>query len=701
MGSLFRSTSDRDMRRGDAETERRGVTFGYPSRWRLWALGLLTAVTLGCASGDTEPPTPVAPDPTVTQDIEIRALLLLLTDRLTYDPITFSRALNEGPAVRRQLAYTMARIGDRRGGAVLEGLLGDPDAGVRRVAAFALGELGETTYPQGARALLGAVHDTDLETGRLAVEALAKIGVRLEDIIPRLSQAPSEEILARLMPSLYRFRGPAVLRWSAQGRESSDPRVRAMAAYGIARNAQPEAASALRELLDDDDPWVRGWGARGLGQVGERADLERLRPLLDDAEPGPIIQALRAGRRLVDDAKAAPSSDWQPRLLELLKDPRPGVRLSAIETSAAWLLDEALSAELLRLASEGQRREQELAMLALAEGGDPNGLVLALRNMTSGKPSMRRRAAEALAFSGQLEHLQRLEDDADPGVRRTVLDMRLLAVEDPEQARPWVEAALQDTDPAVRAGALGWLVDFPIIDLDTLLESLARSRRDRLVDARLAAVRVLGSVAESKALERGGALVALEELAEDDELLVRREAIRALTRLGQDAPKLGTVESRKPVQVYRDIAQRTSKPRQVRIETQRGAVVVRLACPEAPLTCLNFLQLASQGFYDGLEMHRVVPDFVVQGGDPRGDGSGGPGYTVRDEINLLRYDRGVVGMALSGPDTGGSQFFVTLSSQPHLDGGYTAFGRVVQGFEVLPRILQGDTILSIREANSL
>lgn len=670
-------------------------------RLAICTLVLVAVLTSGCAtSAPQAPPTPAA-DPAVTQDVEIRALLLLLTDRLTYDPITFSRALNEGPAVRRQLAYSMARIGDRRGGAVLEGLLGDPDASVRRVAAFALGEIGETTYPQGARSLLGAVHDADLETGRLAVEALAKIGVSLEDIIPRLSQAPSDEILARLMPSLYRFHGSAVLRWSAQGRESSDPEVRAMAAYGIARNAQPEAAPALRLLLDDEDPWVRGWGARGLGQVGERSDLEHLRPLLDDSEPGPIIQALRAGRRLVDDAKAAPSADWQPRLLELLEDARPGVRLSAIEASAAWLLDETLGARLLQLATDGQRRERELAMLALAEGGDANGLVLALENMSSGEPSLRRTAAQALAFSGRLDHLERLQDDADPGVRRAVLDMRLLAAENPELAQPWVRTALQDADPAVRAGALAWLVDFPVVDLDAILESMARGRRDRMVDARLAAVRAVGSVAESRPLERGAALLQLEELAEDDELLVRREAIRALTRLQQDAPKVGTVDVRKSVQVYRDIALRTSRPRQVRIETQRGAVLVRLACPEAPLTCLNFLQLAGQGFYDGLEMHRVVPDFVVQGGDPRGDGSGGPGYTVRDEINLLRYDRGVLGMALSGPDTGGSQFFITLSSQPHLDGGYTAFGRVVQGFEVLPRILQGDTILSIREVTSL
>lgn len=115
------------------------------------------------------------------------------------------------------------------------------------------------------------------------------------------------------------------------------------------------------------------------------------------------------------------------------------------------------------------------------------------------------------------------------------------------------------------------------------------------------------------------------------------------------------------------------------------------------MTCLNFLQLAGQGFYDGLVFHRVVPDFVVQGGDPRGDGVGGPGYSIRDEMNLLRYRRGVLGMALSGPDTGGSQFFITLSPQPHLDGGYTAFGEVVAGDGVLDRIVQGDRIVRVVE----
>lgn len=134
----------------------------------------------------------------------------------------------------------------------------------------------------------------------------------------------------------------------------------------------------------------------------------------------------------------------------------------------------------------------------------------------------------------------------------------------------------------------------------------------------------------------------------------------------------------------------------VRFETSLGGFTLELDAEKAPITVANFLAYVDEGFFDGLIFHRVVPDFVVQGGDPRGDGFGGPGYEIRDEINRLRYRRGVVGMALAGADTGGSQFFITLSEQPHLDGGYTAFGEVVSGDEVLDRIVPGDRIERVR-----
>jgi cyclophilin family peptidyl-prolyl cis-trans isomerase len=134
----------------------------------------------------------------------------------------------------------------------------------------------------------------------------------------------------------------------------------------------------------------------------------------------------------------------------------------------------------------------------------------------------------------------------------------------------------------------------------------------------------------------------------------------------------------------------------VEVEAESGRFVIELRPDWAPTTVARFLGLVDDGFYDGLTFHRVVPAFVVQGGDPRGDGYGGPGWSQRCEDNRVPYERGTVGMALAGRDTGGSQFFITLAPQPHLDGRYTAFGRVVEGMEVVERVLRGEVMRRVR-----
>jgi cyclophilin family peptidyl-prolyl cis-trans isomerase/HEAT repeat protein len=139
------------------------------------------------------------------------------------------------------------------------------------------------------------------------------------------------------------------------------------------------------------------------------------------------------------------------------------------------------------------------------------------------------------------------------------------------------------------------------------------------------------------------------------------------------------------------------------VTTEKGVFTIDLLPEDAPLTVDNFIRLARANYFNGLEVHRVVPNFVMQDGDPRGDGNGGPGLSIRCEINMVPYERGAVGMALSGKDTGGSQWFVTHSPQPHLDGGYTVFGRVNEtGMRVVDDIVRGDRIGSIRivEGNS-
>ena len=132
-------------------------------------------------------------------------------------------------------------------------------------------------------------------------------------------------------------------------------------------------------------------------------------------------------------------------------------------------------------------------------------------------------------------------------------------------------------------------------------------------------------------------------------------------------------------------------------DTDRGPIRVELAADKAPLTVANFVNLAQRGFYDGLSFHRVIPDFMVQGGCPQGTGTGGPGYRFEDETRTgLSHERGVLSMANAGPDTNGSQFFITHVPTPWLDGKHTVFGKVVEGQQVVDSVKQGDTIKSVK-----
>jgi peptidyl-prolyl cis-trans isomerase B (cyclophilin B) len=132
-------------------------------------------------------------------------------------------------------------------------------------------------------------------------------------------------------------------------------------------------------------------------------------------------------------------------------------------------------------------------------------------------------------------------------------------------------------------------------------------------------------------------------------------------------------------------------------DTERGPIKVELAPDKAPLTVANFVNLAQRGFYDGLNFHRVINDFMIQGGCPEGSGRGGPGYRFEDETGSgLRHERGVLSMANAGPNTNGSQFFITHVATPWLDGKHTVFGKVVDGMDVVDKVAQGDKIKSVK-----
>jgi cyclophilin family peptidyl-prolyl cis-trans isomerase/HEAT repeat protein len=627
--------------------------------------------------------------------LEARALQLLLVDRQIYEPYTVERSMLGGPDLRLDLARALGRISDPRAVSPLEGLLQDDSPEVRRAAAFALGEHAAET---NLLPLLDAAGDADRETGRLAVEALAKWKAPIQEVENALVGLPEEEAWSRLLPSLFLFDETRAVSLAIQGLEKGEALHR-LAAFGLCRNPRPEGLPAIRKLALDPSPEIRAWSARALGRVGERHDLGILKPLLNDGSPGPVVQALRAGKGLVESHGLAAPEEWRGRLIELLDDPTTGVRATALEVAGAWLLDPPLSARLVERARSGPERERELALLALSEGGDPAGLELVGTFARSPSAVLRSAAAIGAAKLGDFETLGRLAGDESPRVRVAALEASLEGDSD-EDGAVRVRLAFADPDPIVRAVALSWLKDHPVIPFEPIVLALRGAWNEREPDARLAAVDALESRARASEDELDAITLALLELADSPEYLLRRQVVQALLALGQDAPPVGAVSSRLGTTEYRTIWLASREPWHAELVTDHGTLQLEIDCPSAPQTCLNFIQLAGQGFYDGLIFHRVVPDFVVQAGDPRGDGWGGPGYSIRDEINPLRFDRGVLGMALSGPHTGGSQFFVALADQPHLDGGYTAFGRVAEGLDILDQIVQGDRIVGLRPLES-
>jgi len=381
-----------------------------------------------------------------------------------------------------------------------------------------------------------------------------------------------------------------------------------------------------------------------------------------------------------------------------MRDADPGVRMTAASFAHVALDSSPVAWE------EVWRADTSFAVQrALAESGARRGM---LRDSWKGwrtDPDWRRRAAAAsldgLGSPGTaLDRLRPYTGDTDGRVRAAAIEA-VAALADSASvasaARLELRRALHDADFVVRANALGALAKGASLDdLTAAVGSYAIARGDADQDARLA----FWTLADS-ALRRVGPAVpdslsrALAALPRPAEPLERAKA----ASLPRFRSWLDGTSASRPDAWYEARAREALASRApiARVETERGAMELVLFTGDAPVTVDNFVTLARRGYFDRQHFHRVVPNFVVQAGDPRGDGNGGPGYAIRDELNPHRYGRGTLGMALSGPNTGGSQFFVTHAPQPHLDGGYTVFGQLRDGGAVLDRIVQGDRIVRV------
>ncbi len=624
-----------------------------------------------------------------------------------------------GAAVRVRALRALARIQDPSTTEIILAGLSAPEAEVRDEAAFAAGELAlsweplpDETKARLAEALLGVeAAEADPVVRRTLLESFSKLatpgavqrlierlGDKREGVAGRsalalgvagrrgasLSEVPIEQVGALLASDqspetrygaaylLAYVRRPAALEFLRKCVSDASPEVRAMCAKGFAEVATQEDANVLGRLLEDSVPRVAAEAARSLAKLaaqcsGPCATLDALRAL--KRQVGAVAAGdSSAGHAILAMAQQGLPPAGRPVLEELRRSIRevPRGASTVVLDDLAWL-DCRLSAAMDR--QTGAPAE------VLHCGGDrvPEARRLALGLREVAQTPGQGGAKEAVAW---LRH---------PDARVRLAALEALGARPVPEALESVRALMKGEDPVVAAAAA------------TVAGKMKATEALPEVRALAARVPQEPDLAEPMA----GALVALAGKEAEPVLRtwldhphanVRRVAAEALTGLTSQP-----VRSRR-VQLPEGAPRAPEAPAGAKLtfHTHKGDFTVALDTREAPVTSGNLYALARKGYFRDITFHRVVPDFVAQGGDPRGDGEGGPGYSIRCEMTRRPYTRGVIGMALSGKDTGGSQFFFTHSPQPHLDGRYTSFGEVVSGMEVVDALLEGDVILEVR-----
>jgi cyclophilin family peptidyl-prolyl cis-trans isomerase/HEAT repeat protein len=667
------------------------------------ALAVLACPLLVAAA----PAKPAAPQAVPGSRGEKMARILALEDRRSTGDGTLDRLLADGDrGVRRRAALAAGRIGDPSMAAALVARMNDTEPEVRQMSAFALGLLGD---PVAAERLVAALADADPVVRARAVEALGRVGG------PRAAPAIVEAVRAALpadapvvtvrgddpgsardpwlLPRLGLF---ALVRLkdvaAAESVLLADGRPRFdwwAATWAAMRLENAALKPVLVASLKSSDPVARALAARGLGALKDAASFDAAAPLVKDADAQVVIQAIRAVGAMADARGVA-------LLTPLLKSPSPVVKSEALAALSLLPPERTLRPSVVAFVGDPDPAVRGAALRALSRL-DREEFALVLSGLDPDpERSVRAARAAALGEAGDeisLGILAAMLKDEDPGVLPAVLEAirKAKGVESADLLRRHLEHA----DPAVRGAAAEGLAALGTAGVAPALQAAwKRSLADTDLEARLA---IVDALAAQKDDASAGALK--EVAGSDPARVVRARASAALKARGQEAVWPGFEPASRTALDYRlamapyepGAGQELFTPRAI-VHTRHGRVEIHLDIVEAPLTSASFMELARRGFYNGLPFHRVVPGFVVQGGDPRGDGSGGPGYTVRCEIGQRFYGRGAVGMALSGKDTGGSQFFVAESPQPHLDGGYTIFGWVAAGMEVVDQIRPGDLI---------
>jgi cyclophilin family peptidyl-prolyl cis-trans isomerase/HEAT repeat protein len=597
---------------------------------------------------------------------ELHAIAVAEDHREWNDGVLRTALTNADPEVRARAALAVGRLQDSTTVGALLPLLDDDVPAVREEAAFALGQIGHVSAREALEAKLG---DTDHEVVALAIEALGKIGdhrstARVADFL----RDPDAALRRAGAVALWRLADSTVIGRLLERHDDPDPSVRYRVMYALEKINSPDQIVLIAALhQDDEDERVRAQAARTLGRQKSARATSYLLQMVDDPSVAVVINALRGLQSGADSVCAF----CAPTITRMLSHSHPYVRLTAAQVLGdrfAWLPADSAS----------ERATIDSLRVHLA---DPDG------------------ATRAAAATALLHHLG-------------------------EEAWPDVAPLMDDPSFYVRVGVLGAAGQLPGASFDLLLLSRLSWRTplfERMTaalalggrkDAGVAPIlraelydgQLLYVAAVASALEQLGDSASVRSLAtvyqahaadaDPDARIAIRDALRTLAgRAFADS-----VEGLTPTPAAAALPPDFGMPPRARraiLHTVKGDIEWAFYPDEAPQTVANFARLARDRYFDGALVHRVVPDFVIQDGDPTATGWGGPGYTIRCEYNRLRYEAGMVGMALSGKDTGGSQWFITQAPQPHLNGRYTIFARVTSGMDVVKRIVQGDQIKSV------
>ncbi len=605
---------------------------------------------------------------------------------------------SESPEIRARAALAIGRIGAPKSGEYLMELLDDPSIDVISTAVFALGLTGQSQY---AARLLDVAHDLPSAAVAKAVEAAGRLAdssmTEIADALIEYLLHPSPDVREATCMALFR----AGAKSRAQNvlsllEHEKDPAVRLAGLYMLARMGIDEGMGVFIEFLADSDPFARTLAVSGLSSSASAEAEHYLSIALNDDNPWVVVQAI-VGLSAKETAQAA------GKLADRLRDEDDEKMVVAlIDGLRRCRSDTAVDIVTARLESGPSDNvvAASLKYLAAVQGDRAVNLIDSVLYEKPGR-LVRAAGAEAYGLVDDVNVVPRvavLFGDEDPMVRASAFTVLMLL--DTASAGFYVNKALTDSDYVLVSKAVEQIGSEEVASFLPVLRTMMSRGVEINVDVRRS---ILAAVVPF-VKELGRDTTVMEILIDgllDREYIIRKDAAEIyFEHLNEDRrrmippakTRIGTRKIRKAIEKY------VVNP-YAEVSTSKGKFEFELYFDAAPLTVLNFIKLVESGFYDGLAFHRVIPGFVAQGGDPRGDGSGGPGYMIRCEYSGEPYKRGTVGIATSGKDTGGSQFFITFSPQPHLEGCYTVFGQVLEGMDVVDRLVRGDMIekIEIRE----